>query len=341
MLAIVFGIIVTIIVIILFKDYYKDLKKFFSLIIIFAITTIFIYMIISNIHFLKDIISKNNFILYDKLVILLTSMSIAILIDGIFANIIQKLYENYIIIKYEKKHKTKNYEYYRNIIQTKSPAILSYCYNKKINVEDEVIAIILSLQKRGIIELKENKLTLIGEIKKLKNHEKYVLQNIKKISSNNKEFKKVFKQLLINDLEEEEFIYVPNTEDVNIVSIMEMFMIWMILYILVAIPIFMQFSSIGALVFLAYFLTFVGIPIYKAIQENINPVIRNEKALELSGKLKGLKNYIEDYSIIKNNGIENIVLYDEYVIYAIIFNIKGKLNNECKQIYKNIKNNYI
>ena len=69
--------------------------------------------------------------------------------------------------------------------------------------------------------------------------------------------------------------------------------------------------------------------------------IRTKKALKLSGKLKGLKNYIHDYSIIANNGIENINLYDEYVIYAIILNIRGKLNTQCKQIYRNIKNRVI
>ena len=89
--------------------------------------------------------------------------------------------------------------------------------------------------------------------------------------------------------------------------------------------------------FLAYFLTFVSVPIYKKIQAKINPILRKDKALELSGKLKGLKNYINDYSMIKDYGVENINLYDEYVIYAVIFNIRGKLNTECKKIYDNIK----
>ena len=341
MLAIVFGIIVTIIIIFLLKGYYNNFKKFWSLIFIFAITTIFIYIIISNIEFLNDIISRNNYPIYDKFVIFLTSMSIAILIDGIFASIIQQLHEKKIINKYEKKYKIENYEYYRDILQTKSPAILSYCYNKKINVEDEVVATILSLQKQGMINFKENKLTIIGDIRKLREHERYILENIKKINDDKKKFKNTFKQLLINDLEKEEYVYTEIDEEINMVSIMEVFMVWMIIYILITIPIFMKLSSIGIIVFLAYFLTFVGIPIYKLIQKKINPVIRNEKALELSGKLKGLKNYIEDYSTIKNNEVENINLYDEYIIYAIIFNIKGNLNRECKKIYKNIRNNLI
>lgn len=165
------------------------------------------------------------------------------------------------------------------------------------------------------------------------------MKGIKFIYHNDEQsFEKNFKRLLFEDLKRENYIYYLDETEVNVISIMELFMVWMILYILVSIPIFIALSSIGMLIFIAYGLTFVGVPIYKMIQSKINPVIRNEKALELSGKLNGLKNYINDYSMIKDNELENINLYNEYVIYAIIFNIKGRLNTECKQIYKNIKN---
>ena len=107
---------------------------------------------------------------------------------------------------------------------------------------------------------------------------------------------------------------------------------------LMTMPFFIKVTPLGALVFVAYFLTFAGVPIYKFVQSKINPVTRTRKALELSGKLAGLKKYIKDYSNIRNNGVENINLFDEYVIYAIIFNIQGKLNDECREIYINMKN---
>lgn len=337
MLAIIFAVIVTILVLILFKDF----KKSLSSILILVITTIFIYMILIHIDFFNNIIIQSNYPIYDKLVLILNSMSIAILIDGIFSHVFQSLYENKIIKKYEKMVKSPNYEYYRDILQTKSPAILSYCYNRKLNIEDEVVAILLNLQKKGIIDLTENKLIIIGSTDGLKSHEKYMLNNIEKIYSNRKTFKYTFKKLLLEDLEKDQYVYPKNNEDIDFSIVMGMFMVWMMIYALVTLPIFMGLSEIGALMFLAYFLTFVGIPIYQSLEQRINPMIRTEKALELSGKLKGLKHYIEDYSMIQNNRIENINLYDEYVIYAIIFNIKGKLNVQCKQIYKNIKNIFI
>lgn len=334
MLAIILGIIVTIVIIALSKRSNFSYKFSWSIIILFAISTISIYFFISNIRFIRGVISVGSFPIYDKLVILLVSMSIAILVDGIFAGIIQKIYENNEINKFEKKYKTEDYEYYRDILQTKSPAILSYCYNKKVNVEDEVVAILLNLQKNGVIRLSENKITILGNINNLSEHEKYIFKR----DSYNKDFKKNFKRLLLKDLVKERYVYKRSKNKFNIVAIMEIFMVWMIMYMLVSIPIFMKFSNLGTLVFFAYFLTFAGVPIYKAIQNKINPVFRSKKALELSGKLKGLKRYIVDYSIIESTGVENINLYDEYIIYAIIFNIKGKLDKECKKIYRNTRN---
>ena len=212
---------------------------------------------------------------------------------------------------------------------------LSYCYNRKINIEDETVAILLNLQNKGIIELKENEI-IIGDISNLKQHEKYFLRNTYK--NDDKEFQKNFKEVLLSDLEEENYVFNEDDKLSSFDTIMGFFIVWMIIYILVAIPIFMQFSSIGLILFLAYSLTFVGIPIFEKIEEKRNPAIRTEKALEISGQLKGLKNYIKDYSNIKDYGTENINLYDEYVVYAVILDIKGHLNKDCKQIYSNIKN---
>ena len=89
MLAIIMGIIVTIFIIAIYKNSDSSYKISWSIIILFAVTTISLYFFISNIRFIRDVISVGLFPIYDKFVILLVSMSIAILVDGIFAGIIQ------------------------------------------------------------------------------------------------------------------------------------------------------------------------------------------------------------------------------------------------------------
>lgn len=318
---------------ILYVDgYYKKYKKSGVIIFIFVGLTILFYITLSKLEIIKELRLYSEFPIYDNIIILLLSMAISINLDGIIAIFLQKIYEKKIINEYEKKYNVEVYEYYREILKNESPAILSYCYNKKINVEDEVVATLLNLKRKNIIEINDNVLTIVGDINSLNNHEKYILNNFKRID------KKEFKYQLLKDLMTQRYVRKRDKKDVDIVSIMEIFMIWMIFYILMTILIFMNSTSLGILEFIAYFLTFAGIPIYKFIQSKINPVTRTIKALELGGKLSGLKKYIQDYSNIKNTGIENINLFDEYVIYAIIFDIKGKLNDDCKNIYLNMKN---
>lgn len=332
MIAIIFAILNSIIVYFICKKYYKEYKKSYVIIIIFAILSISFYIIISKMEYINNLLENSQHRIYDKIIILLLSMAISINLDGIIAIFLQKIYEKNIINKYERKYKLEKYEYYRDILYNESPAILSYCYNKKINVEDEVVATLLNLKLRKIIELNDNKLTILENNIRLNNHEKYVLKNIRNIN------KKEFKYQLEKDLKIQKYVRELKPKDIDIVSIMEIFMIWMIFYTLTTIPIFMNFASLGILAFVAYFLTFAGVPLYKFVQSKINPITRTKKALELSGKLSGLKKYIKDYSNIRNNGIENLNLFDEYVIYTIIFNIKGKLDNECRKIYLNMKN---
>ena len=95
--------------------------------------------------------------------------------------------------------------------------------------------------------------------------------------------------------------------------------------------IFVKFSSLGLLLLLSYFLTFACVPIYKFIQSKINVLVRSEESIGLGVKMKGMKKYIEDFSNIQNNSSDMINLFEEYVIYAIVLDLKGRLNNECKK----------
>ena len=65
--------------------------------------------------------------------------------------------------------------------------------------------------------------------------------------------------------------------------------------------------------------------------------IKTNKALLLNAKLNGLYNYLKDFTIINERKVLEIKLYNDYIIYAIIFNVKGKLNDECLTIYNNIQ----
>lgn len=57
---------------------------------------------------------------------------------------------------------------------------------------------------------------------------------------------------------------------------------------------------------------------------------------ELCAKLEGLKKLISE-SIISERKIEKIKIWDYYLIYAIIFNLKDNLNKDVNSLYNSIK----
>ena len=165
MLAIFFGILVTILILYISKDIFKEninaKKLLLKIFIILAITTSVVYTLLLKINFLKIAIHDVSCSLNKKIVIFLLSISLAIMLDGVFAPIIQKIHEKIKINNYEKKYKTNNFQYFRDILQINSPAILAFCYNKKLNLEDIVVTVILNLQLKNIIKLQQNKIVVI------------------------------------------------------------------------------------------------------------------------------------------------------------------------------------
>lgn len=139
------------------------------------------------------------------------------------------------------------------------------------------------------------------------------------------------------ETEEKGLIRLGNNKEINSTYIMELFMAWIIIYILITIVPLVGLSSLGIWLFACYFLTFLCMPIYKAIQSKIKFIIRTQKGIEISAKMRGLKRYIEEFSNIQDERIENIELFEDYVIYVIIFDLQGKLNREVKELYMRLE----
>ena len=61
--------------------------------------------------------------------------------------------------------------------------------------------------------------------------------------------------------------------------------------------------------------------------------LRSKQGKILSDKLNGLKNFLLDFSTIKERKLKEITLWDYYIIYAIIFNLKGNLDKDVNELY--------
>ncbi len=55
---------------------------------------------------------------------------------------------------------------------------------------------------------------------------------------------------------------------------------------------------------------------------------------EIHEKLNGLKNFLKDFSKLEDKKRKNIVLWDDYLIYSVLFGINKNIINEYKQLIK-------
>ncbi len=325
---------------------FKKLRKYISEILILNVTTIIIYFLLMSNPFLKE----NVIFLHDYIVIFLLSISISLLIDTLVIKVAQKIREKRIINRYEKEYEKNELEYYRDILKEESPAILSICYNtRKTNFKDLIVSILLSLKQRNIIQILENDIEIIGDIKNLKNHEKLVLKYIE-CKYSPKKFKKEFYSTLIDDTKKTGYVFEEKSEKADMTEFAQIVIVIIVLFTIIVLfllpfygPLIQAFlelsdkditdSKVGMLIFLAYAINFVSIPIYQWIEKRINLIVRTDSGFELCGKLKGLKRFLKEFSKLSDSELKQMALYDEYMIYSVVLNLKGKLDKEVKKLY--------
>lgn len=234
----------------------------------------------------------------------------------------------------------KEKDYYRDILKGYSPAELCYIDNFKIQIPREIVAILLNLKLKQRIEIHKDKIDVINSnLDGLKKTEKFVLQNIKdgKVKIDNSGYIESFAQ----DEAIEDNLIKKNEKEVikkriikKILKQVFKIIILIVLFAIMCINIekINQIDN-GVLSFM-FFLLMLGFSLYLFYCFVVSPWImityllmqtnsysRTEKGEELNKKIEGLKQYIMDYSLLDEKEQEALTLWDEYLIYSVIFDI--------------------
>ena len=140
--------------------------------------------------------------------------------------------------------------------------------------------------------------------------------------------KKIIRSEAIND----ELIKKVDFKDSKILAITIFLMILgVILSFVLCIFLPENLRLIGAIPFLADgILAFISIN-YMII-ESKNSWRITKKGKDINVKLKGLKNFLQEYSIVKEREINELFLWEDYLIYSVMFKINKKIINEYKDI---------
>lgn len=229
----------------------------------------------------------------------------------------------------------KKYEnYYRDIIQKYSPGVLDYIDDFKIG-RNTLTAILMGLKLKGVInedlkiiksdftELDENEKYVCSHINDLKNIEieelkdgiiedckKYKLLEIKKQTQKHKEVP-VVNRLIVGSIFPFIIIFIVFMIDAN--------------DIIKTIAIILPFL-------LAFFIRLRSVyRITYAVANSKEPYVRTKIGEQANEKLEGLKKYLEDFSSLENKSEEELMIWEDYLIYSVIFNQNEKIIKEYEE----------
>lgn len=230
----------------------------------------------------------------------------------------------------------KNEEYYRDILKINTPLILGVVDNYDISIEN-VIAELLYLKKKNIIEFTNEKIiVLANDSSNLDEIHTYIIEHIgengkfvfeKKgiltIALNGAKRLKIFEKALDMDASKNKIAIKAVIYSIIIFGLI----IGIMGYIgngnyRDALEVFATPATL-----IAAFFCYSYIRKYHVSTISV-PYIRNKDGEKLNEKLEGLKKYLEDYSLLDEREVSALALWDEYLIYSVMFGQNKKIIDE-------------
>ncbi len=233
--------------------------------------------------------------------------------------------------------------YYRDIIKEYSPAVLSYIEDFKLSDKD-VIATLMALEIKGKIKIGNTIEVVNTNFDLLESNEQYVLEELIKGQLKNIDYNQ-FQNKVIEDCLKDGLLINGATAKKKKKTLMFKLLAAFLVYVLIFVLVLIKFNgkTIDSILLLSYIMIsmplivfcIIATPItiymyhktYSALNA-INPYIRSKKAKIINTNLKGLKNFIRDFSKMDNSEHREIILWKEYLIYSVIFNSNEKVVNE-------------
>lgn len=241
------------------------------------------------------------------------------------------------ITKLSKADFVNDKQLYRDILKNYSPVLLAYIDKMRFDYDISVVSGLLSLKNKGYIEIYEDKLNIIKyDFFNLNMPERYIIENIRngKVQNLNQ-----LKNIVFEDGKRKGLL-IPNKKWMGMFSKgMKNLFIFTVIYFLVVYPILENLISLfnNAIISndvmpITVFLGYIYVILY-AVKSKENLYNRSKTAEELNQKLEGLKKYIDEYSLLKDKTSEDITLWEDYLIYSVIFNQNNDIIEEYKKFY--------
>lgn len=252
----------------------------------------------------------------------------------------------YLYFKYDKEYKVKKYKYYREIPYNLEPELLQMIYYGKITKNSFWITF-LNLVKKGVFRIEKTtnevgketeKIVFQKDVDNLKQYQRLVGEIIIDCMPQDKEEIDILKLQSKMELESEkkytEYVKKIDSEKKSLfgkdqkipkraIKILSVFMATLILLIVVMAfnnPVAKE-SDLG-IMYIPYILVFILMQYVVRIKKSC------KEERQIKEQLKGLRRYLKDYSLLsEKENIENVVVWEEYLILAIALGLNNKVIN--------------
>lgn len=227
---------------------------------------------------------------------------------------------------------------YRDILKNYSPVLLAYIDKMRFDDDISIVSGLLSLKNKGYIETCESKLNIIKyDFFNLNMPERYIIENIRNGKVENAS---QLKDIVFKDGKSKGLL-IPNEKWTGTFPKgMKKLFIFTLIYFFIVYPIlenllllFNNTIILKDVIPITAILGYIYV-IFYAMKSQENLYNRSKLAEELNKKLEGLKNYINEYSLLKDKTSEDITLWEDYLIYSVIFNQNNDIIEEYKKYYK-------
>jgi hypothetical protein len=252
-----------------------------------------------------------------------------------------------------------DFVYYRDKLGCHSPGEISYISDYQIDIKKDVIATILILKTKNKIDFKENRIIILDEsTDNLSKNETFVLENIK---NNNNLFsqKDVYTKLAIEDAVDNKLMIDKSRASTKLIKqILRLIVVYFILFfskdlilslfncidytkidnVLISIILcILLIALILIIVFMFVYSLFAFITLFTySTKASSSKYIRTSSGKNLFTKASSLKLFLKNFSSLQNNKLKYINIWDDYLVYSVLFNQNEKV---IDYVFKMINNN--
>ena len=233
----------------------------------------------------------------------------------------------------------KNKKYFRDIIKNYSISALNYVDKFTLDKKQSYTAKLLELEKKKIIKIEDKRIIKIGEPT-----DELDIKFINSIKDNKITMSlDEYENLIIKEAVSKDLIYKSDIiEYIKRNKIFKfMFIIFLGSFFLPFIVFFMDITDATFLIIaivtiicsmmVSFFVIFIIAYAFNLATDK--GYRRTEKGKEINKQLDGLKMFMEEFSNIDKKESKHLVLWEDYLIYSVMFNTNKKIQNEYSKFF--------